>query len=165
MELEFFPLFPFIILGHFFWSIHHKMNTQCKGQDYLKKKLKNGKNGDTRGESVLLPCPSPFEYGDTVSVKWEKDGESGVCMYRMSENKTSGHVCSPRFKVNADPIGLIITDVTGSDAGNYNCSMIRMIPPPAVDDFSILILQVNGDYTLLYCMHIKRLSPFIFSVF
>ncbi|KAL7847281.1 hypothetical protein SRHO_G00222610 [Serrasalmus rhombeus] len=97
----------------------------------------------SRGETVLLPCPSLFDYSDTVRVDWEKDGESGLCMYRMSYNKTSGHVCSPRFKVNADPIGLIITDVTGSDAGVYNCSMIRMIPPPAVDNFSILILQVN----------------------
>ncbi|KAL7847283.1 hypothetical protein SRHO_G00222630 [Serrasalmus rhombeus] len=97
----------------------------------------------SRGETVLLPCPSLFDYGDTVSVKWEKDGESGLCRYRMSYNKTSGHVCSPRFKVNEDPIGLIITDVTGSDAGVYNCSMTRMIPPPAVDNFSLLILQVN----------------------
>ncbi|XP_036451809.1 uncharacterized protein LOC118825290 isoform X2 [Colossoma macropomum] len=61
----------------------------------------------------------------------------------MYNNETSNHDCKSRYKVNADPIGLIITDVTGSDAGVYNCSMTRMIPPPAVDDFSILILQVN----------------------
>ncbi|KAL7847555.1 hypothetical protein AOLI_G00222730 [Acnodon oligacanthus] len=98
----------------------------------------------SRGETVLLPCPSPYDYRDTVSVEWKKDGESSVCRYRMSNNRTSDHACNnPRFKVNADPVGLLITDVTGSDAAVYNCSVIRMIPPPAVEDFAILILQVN----------------------
>ncbi|KAL6473103.1 hypothetical protein MHYP_G00192910 [Metynnis hypsauchen] len=103
----------------------------------------------SRGETVLLPCPSLFDYRDTVSVKWEKDGESGLCGYRIINNKTSDHVCNPRFKVNADPIGLIITDVRGSDAGVYNCSMSRMIPPPTVEDFSVLILQVNVSASLM----------------
>ncbi|KAL7847557.1 hypothetical protein AOLI_G00222750 [Acnodon oligacanthus] len=98
----------------------------------------------SRGETVLLPCPSPFDYRYTVSVEWKKDGESSVCRYRMSNNRTSDHACdNPRFKVNADPVGLLITDVTGSDAAVYKCSVIRMIPPPAVEDFAILILQVN----------------------
>ena len=33
------------VLGHFYWSIHHKIYTQCKEQLKLCRKLTTGKNG------------------------------------------------------------------------------------------------------------------------
>ncbi|XP_072514907.1 uncharacterized protein [Salminus brasiliensis] len=98
----------------------------------------------SRGQSVVLPCPSLFPTSEKVSFKWKKDGESALCEYFLEKNKTSGHNCKSRFKVNEEPIGLIITDVRSSDAGVYNCSVTKVIPPPAEEKFLVLSLQVSA---------------------
>ncbi|KAI5629199.1 hypothetical protein C0J50_8098, partial [Silurus asotus] len=62
------------------------------------------------------------------------------CTYSIENNTIPDYSCNPRFKVNIE--GLVITDVKNSDAGVYNCVMTRVIPPPAVDTFTILRLNV-----------------------
>ncbi|KAI4893850.1 hypothetical protein NFI96_016933 [Prochilodus magdalenae] len=97
----------------------------------------------SRGDTVVLPCPSLFHYSNQVSVDWKKDGGSGLCKYRTINNTTTHHNCKPRYGVNTDPVGLVITDVTRSDAGVYNCTMLRLVPAPVEDNSSLLILHVN----------------------
>uniref|UniRef100_A0A3B1IYS8 Ig-like domain-containing protein n=1 Tax=Astyanax mexicanus TaxID=7994 RepID=A0A3B1IYS8_ASTMX len=79
----------------------------------------------SRGETVVLPCSSPFEYSYKVNFKWSKAGERVPCTYYIEKNKTDSSNCESRFKVNPEPFGLTITDVRSSDAGVYNCSITK----------------------------------------
>ncbi|KAG9263637.1 hypothetical protein AMEX_G23687 [Astyanax mexicanus] len=95
------------------------------------------------GETVVLPCSSPFHYSDKVIFKWSKAGETVPCNYYIEKNKTGSSNCKSRFKVNPEPFGLTITDVRSSDAGVYNCSITKVLPPPVEDKSSVIILEVS----------------------
>ncbi|XP_007232592.3 uncharacterized protein LOC103035352 isoform X1 [Astyanax mexicanus] len=102
----------------------------------------------SRGETVVLPCSSPFEYSYKVNFKWSKAGETVPCNYYIEKNKTGSSNCKSRFKVNPEPFGLTITDVRSSDAGVYNCSITKVLPPPVEDKSSVIILEVSADLTV-----------------
>uniref|UniRef100_A0A8B9GSX9 Ig-like domain-containing protein n=1 Tax=Astyanax mexicanus TaxID=7994 RepID=A0A8B9GSX9_ASTMX len=95
------------------------------------------------GETVVLPCSSPFHYSDKVIFKWSKAGETVPCNYYIEKNKTGSSNCKSRFKVNPEPFGLTITDVRSSDAGVYNCSITKVLPPPVEDKSSVIILEAR----------------------
>ncbi|KAG9263635.1 hypothetical protein AMEX_G23685 [Astyanax mexicanus] len=102
----------------------------------------------SRGETVVLPCSSPFHYSDKVLFKWSKAGETVPCNYYIEKNKTDSSNCQSRIKVNPEPFGLTITDVRSSDAGVYNCSITKVLPPPVEEKFSFMILEVSADLTV-----------------
>ncbi|KAF7701215.1 hypothetical protein HF521_002380 [Silurus meridionalis] len=97
----------------------------------------------SNGETAFLPCPFQFPISNTsmkIGAKWIKDKALHLCTFSIENNTIHDHSCKPRFKVNIE--GLAITGVENSDAGVYNCVMTRVIPPPAVDTFTILRLNV-----------------------
>ncbi|XP_066507901.1 uncharacterized protein [Hoplias malabaricus] len=104
---------------------------------------------ESTGDSVFLPCYSPFNLSDEVYFKWIKSGGQIFCNYRIQNKNISNLNCESRFKVNTDPFGLILPDVKSSDAGVYNCSVSRLIPPPILEDFTAVILQVKVPVALV----------------
>ncbi|XP_076876154.1 uncharacterized protein LOC143525753 isoform X3 [Brachyhypopomus gauderio] len=98
----------------------------------------------TSGETVTLKCPSAFEKNDTVDVEWGRDG-GFLCKYQIKKNNiTHYYYCSPQLKENSEMFRLTVTDVTSRDAGLYNCTVTRLIPPPSEDRYSTFRLEVNG---------------------
>ncbi|XP_076876153.1 uncharacterized protein LOC143525753 isoform X2 [Brachyhypopomus gauderio] len=102
----------------------------------------------TSGETVTLKCPSAFEKNDTVDVEWGRDG-GFLCKYQIKKNNiTHYYYCSPQLKENSEMFRLTVTDVTSRDAGLYNCTVTRLIPPPSEDRYSTFRLEVNASLTL-----------------
>lgn len=106
------------------------------------------------GDTAFLLCPllvNDYNDFDKISVEWVKNGlkNSSLCKYFIHSNRTDPPNCKPRFNVNTEPLGLIITGVKSSDAGLYTCWMTKIIPPPSEFKNSSVWLQVNGDYTFL----------------
>ncbi|XP_060752519.1 uncharacterized protein LOC132863623 isoform X3 [Tachysurus vachellii] len=99
----------------------------------------------SRGDSAFLPNSYKFTYNNfhRINVKCEKDGKS-LCEYVIgcSISNICLPECTTRFKVIKEPLGLNITDVEISDAGNYTCVSTRVIPPPTEKDSTTLLLKV-----------------------
>ncbi|KAB5543529.1 hypothetical protein PHYPO_G00080210 [Pangasianodon hypophthalmus] len=82
-----------------------------------------------------------------ILVEWVKEEvkEPSLCTYYIFSNETlSISQCGPRFKVNTEPLGLNITGVESNDAGVYKCVMTKLIPPPAAENSSTLMLKVSS---------------------
>ncbi|KAK2823454.1 hypothetical protein Q7C36_020054 [Tachysurus vachellii] len=95
-----------------------------------------------RGGSAFLPNPSMFTYNTyRINVKCEKDGKE-LCKYVIDRNSSILPECTTRFKVIKEPLGLNVTDVEISDAGNYTCVSTRVIPPPTENNSTTLLLKV-----------------------
>ncbi|XP_027007147.1 uncharacterized protein LOC113645640 isoform X1 [Tachysurus fulvidraco] len=91
----------------------------------------------------------PYTYNFTnnkeyrINVKCEKDGKF-LCKYLIDNNISNINLpeCTTRIKVNKEPLGLNITDVESSDAGNYTCVITKSIPPPTEVKSTTLLLKV-----------------------
>ncbi|XP_076876156.1 uncharacterized protein LOC143525753 isoform X5 [Brachyhypopomus gauderio] len=102
----------------------------------------------TSGETVTLKCPSAFKKYYTLDVEWGRDGGI-LCKYKIKQNSiTHYYYCSPQLKENSEIFGLIVTNFTSRDAGLYNCTVTRLIPPPSEDKHSTFKLEVNASLTL-----------------
>lgn len=94
-----------------------------------------------QGIPVHIPCPSPFKLKDKVKFQWKKGG-TAVCTYDVQDNKTIEGNCDPRFNTS-QPFQLYIKSTNEFDSGQYNCTMTRIIPPPTVDKYHIVDLEVK----------------------
>ncbi|KAK9968359.1 hypothetical protein ABG768_002689 [Culter alburnus] len=99
------------------------------------------------GATVHLPCHSPPDDSEQVSVKWTKNSATSknICQWTFNKNTgSSSGDCIPRFTFNRTSLTLSIENFQSSDSGNYSCKTTRMIPPPTLDDISNVILHVAG---------------------
>ncbi|XP_061105241.1 uncharacterized protein LOC133133184 isoform X2 [Conger conger] len=88
-----------------------------------------------RGSSVCLPCSSHLYAAATVSVKWAKTGSPGkLCDYRVVNGtvETNSIQCEHHVNATEQVSMLCLTGVRTRDAGYYNCSVTKHIPPPAI---------------------------------
>ncbi|KAG5843867.1 hypothetical protein ANANG_G00155440, partial [Anguilla anguilla] len=101
-----------------------------------------------RGNSVCLPCASDLYSTSTVTVTWRKNGRPGIlCQYRVLNGKATDTIsesCDDRINRTAQPPTLCISGVKTRDAGYYNCSVSRVVPPPTVESFYQVELHVEG---------------------
>ncbi len=100
------------------------------------------------GETVDLPCHSPPNNSEQVSVEWTKHSTSSTTICKFDINIIKGSLteeCVPRFTFNRKSFTLSIENIQLSDSGYYRCKTIRMIPPPSLDNTSNVTLQVAGE--------------------
>ncbi|KAJ8267128.1 hypothetical protein GJAV_G00138790 [Gymnothorax javanicus] len=99
-----------------------------------------------RGSSVFLSCPSNLYADATVTVTWRKIGSLQIpCQYRV-ENGTFKNLINCDFHVNKrkTPPTLRMTEVMSRDAGYYNCSVFKFMPPPTEKTFYQVNLHIEG---------------------
>ncbi|XP_058645544.1 uncharacterized protein LOC131548324 [Onychostoma macrolepis] len=95
------------------------------------------------GETVYLPCHSPPNDSEQVSVEWTKHNSTTICKFNINTIKGSpAGECIPRFKLNRKSFTLSIENVQPSDSGHYSCKTSRIIPPPSLDNTTNVTLQV-----------------------
>ncbi|XP_067255389.1 cell surface A33 antigen-like [Chanodichthys erythropterus] len=97
------------------------------------------------GATVHLPCHSPPDDSEKVSVKWTKNSATSetICEWIIQKNiGSSSNGCIPRFTFNRTSFTLSIEKLQPNDSGNYSCKITRLIPPPTFDNISNVILHV-----------------------
>ncbi len=100
------------------------------------------------GETVDLPCHSPPNNSEKVSVEWTKHSTNSTTICELKINIIQGSFtrdCAPRFTFNINHFILNIENVQLSDSGYYSCKTKRIIPPPTLDNTSNVTLQVAGE--------------------
>ncbi len=100
------------------------------------------------GETVDLPCHSPPNDSEIVSVKWTKHSTSSTTICELKINIIQGSLtgdCVPPFTFNINHFTLNIENVQLSDSGYYRCKTTRIIPPPSLDNTTNVTLQVAGE--------------------
>ncbi|CAB1316667.1 unnamed protein product [Coregonus sp. 'balchen'] len=97
-----------------------------------------------KGSPSHLPCPSPFGFDGKVVFKWTKFGSPGIiCEYNVNKEISSVISCKSQFKVIEQPPKLYVTEPKSTDSGQYTCSISRVIPPPTIENSSVVNLQVT----------------------
>ncbi|XP_051541968.1 uncharacterized protein LOC127433792 isoform X3 [Myxocyprinus asiaticus] len=99
-----------------------------------------------RGNTANLSCHSILNDSDRVSVDWIKNNSTTICKYISIDYKerTDSGFCKPHFSLNKKYLFLSIDNVQLSDAGNYTCKTVKIIPPPTTEYISYVILHVEG---------------------
>ncbi len=100
------------------------------------------------GETVDLPCHSPPNNSEIVSVEWTKHSTSSTTICKFDIYIVKGSLteeCVPRFTFNRKSFTLSIENVQRSDSGYYRCKTTRIIPPPSSENTTNVTLQVAGE--------------------
>lgn len=100
------------------------------------------------GETVHLSCHSPPKHTYSFEIEWTKNGTNSntTCKWRINKGIISSlNTCDPRFTFTKEPFEINIKDVQPSDSGIHSCKMTIIIPPPSMDYFTNMTLQVVGE--------------------
>ncbi|XP_016120365.1 uncharacterized protein [Sinocyclocheilus grahami] len=116
-----------------------------------------GRNVSTviKGETVHLPCQSPKD-SDQFNVEWTKysTNSTTICKWMINKDTVSPiSECAPRFTLTREPLKIQIKDVQPSDSGYHSCKTTRIIPPPSLDYFTNMTLQV-----VVVVPHLQKLN-------
>ncbi|XP_042621104.1 uncharacterized protein LOC109062763 [Cyprinus carpio] len=97
------------------------------------------------GETVHLSCHSPPKHTYSFEIEWTKNGTNSntTCKWRINKGIISSlNTCDPRFTFTKEPFQINIKDVQHNDSGIHSCKMTIIVPPPSLDYFTNMTLQV-----------------------
>nr|XP_015196692.1 PREDICTED: uncharacterized protein LOC107076672 isoform X2 [Lepisosteus oculatus] len=99
------------------------------------------------GSTVNLQCSSAtaFPKASQVVVQWKRVGTSkATCGHIVDQGNITKQNCKERMAI-LENHQLQLNDLQISDAGQYNCTVSRQIPPPTEEKTDYLILRVEAS--------------------